>query len=389
MNKPKSSPKRLDFKTFEDKVDKEGLVWEEKKEFEKAIIAYDKLLTEVESLSSSGSRENREKDAMIAYVLMRKAGVLLQTGKGVLGEQLMQDALLHAEKSRNSLIIARAKLGIGVFYGSGDRFEDAEKLMKEALTSFGEGKNYDDKQGQGWTLLNLGGLYRKQGRLIQAEQNLTKAIEILKRIENWVGVASAYEMIAKVQTGKGNKELAKKDLLAAISFYEKQGMTGKADLLKRGAERNTALHQHLKEMKSGKTDTQVPEKLVKGVVEFHGHLGPFLILGLKAGLLANSLLGKDCFKTRTVVTTNPSPPDSCFIDGIQFVTGCTMGKGNIELRKGKGVSVRFSKEGTTLTLKLRKETLDYVRSILSEEAAKEASLNLLSRPTHELFDMEK
>jgi formylmethanofuran dehydrogenase subunit E len=386
MSRPKSSPKRLDFKSFEEKVDKEGLVWEEKEEFEKAIIAYDKLLTEVESLSSS---ENLEKDAMLAYVLMRKAGVLLQMGKAVLGEQLMQESVVHAEKSRNSLIIARAKLGIGVFNGSSDRFEEAEKLMKAALASFGEGKSYDDIQGRGWTLLNLGGLYRKQGKLIQAEQNLLKAIEILKEIKNWVGVASAYEMKAKVQTAKGDRESAKKDLLASVLFYEKQGMTEKADSLKKGAERNSRLHQRLKEMKSGRTDTQVPEELVKGVVEFHGHLGLFLVLGLKAGLLANSLLGKDCFKTRTIVTINPSPPDSCFVDGIQFVTGCTMGKGNIELRKGKGVSVRFSKEGKTLTLKLRKETLDYVTSILSEEAAKEASLNLLSKSAYELFDMEK
>jgi tetratricopeptide (TPR) repeat protein len=220
-------------KAFEEKIDKEGLVWEEKEEFEKAMIAYDKLLAEVEPLSSSDSRENREKDAMFAYVLMRKAGVLLQTGKATLGEQLMQEALTHAEKSRNSLIIARAKLGIGVFYGSSDRFGEAEKFMKAALASFDKGESYDDRQGQGWTLLNLSGLYRKQGKLIQAEQNLLKAIEMLKGIENWVGVASAYEMKAKVQTAKGNKELAREDLLAAISFYEKQGMTEKADSLKK------------------------------------------------------------------------------------------------------------------------------------------------------------
>lgn len=236
MSRSTSSPKRLDFKTFEEKVDKGGLVWEEKEEFEKAIIAYDKLLAEVESLSSS---ENKEKDAMLAYVLMRKAGVLLQTGKAILGEQLMQEALAHAEKSRNSLIIARAKLGIGVFYGSSDRFEEAEKLMKAALTSFGKGKSYDDRQGQGWTLLNLGGLYRKQGKLIQAEQNLLKSIGILKRIENWVGVASAYEMKAKVKTAKGDKKLARADMLKAISFYEKQGMIEKADSLKKDVGRNT------------------------------------------------------------------------------------------------------------------------------------------------------
>ena len=66
-----------------------------------------------------------------------------------------------------------------------------------------------------------------------------------------------------------------------------------------------------------------------------------------------------------------------------------MGKGNIELLKGKGVSVCFSKEGKTLTLKLRKEMLDYVRSILSEEAAMQASLNLLNKSAYELFETEQ
>lgn len=142
-------------------------------------------------------------------------------------------------------------------------------------------------------------------------------------------------------------------------------------------------------MMSKKSNIQVPSDILREVVKFHGHLGPFLILGLKAGLLANSILGKDYFKTRTVVTTNPLPPLSCFVDGIQFVTGCTMGKGNIELRKGKRVSVRFSKENKTLTLKVRKEILDYVSSISTEKASEQASHELLNKSAQELFEIEE
>jgi len=105
------------------------------------------------------------------------------------------------------------------------------------LQSFSKGTDYDSKQGYGWALLNLGGLYHKQGKLVEAEQNLLEAIKILEIIENWVGVASAYELKAKVNDTKGNNELAKKDLLSAISFYEKQGMTEKADSLKEDIKR--------------------------------------------------------------------------------------------------------------------------------------------------------
>jgi tetratricopeptide (TPR) repeat protein len=226
--------KGLNLKEFEERVDREGLTWEEKEQFEKALDAYNRLLAEAEAYSPTNQFENNEKNAVMAYLLMRKAGVLLQTGKAEQGEQLMHRALDHAEQSDNSLIIARAKFGVGVFYGSTNRFEEAEKLLTEALSSFGKGTDYDSKQGHGWALLNLGGLYGKQGKWVMAEQKLVKAIKLLETIENWVGVASAYELKANLETARGNAESAKKDLLRAISFYERQGMIEKADALREG-----------------------------------------------------------------------------------------------------------------------------------------------------------
>jgi tetratricopeptide (TPR) repeat protein len=225
--------KGLNLKAFEEKADKEGLTWEMKEQFERALDAYNRLLAEAEAFSPTSQSEDNEKNAVMAYLLMRKAGVLLQTGKAELGEQLMHQALDYAEQSNNSLVIARAKLGVGVFYGSTNRFEKAEKLLKEALLSFGKNTDYDSNQGYGWALLNLGGLYGKQGKWVLAEQKLVEAIKLLETIENWVGVASAYELKAKHDSARGDTESAKKDLLRAISFYEKQGMTEKADSLRK------------------------------------------------------------------------------------------------------------------------------------------------------------
>lgn len=142
-------------------------------------------------------------------------------------------------------------------------------------------------------------------------------------------------------------------------------------------------------MKPEKANAPVPDKLVRGAMEFHGHLGPFLVLGLKAGLLANSLFGKDCFKTKAVVMTEPSPPNSCFVDGVQFVTGCTMGKGNIKLRKGKDVSVLFTKEGRKLRLTLKNDVVESIKSISSEEESRRVSLDLTKRSVWDLFEIEK
>jgi formylmethanofuran dehydrogenase subunit E len=112
-------------------------------------------------------------------------------------------------------------------------------------------------------------------------------------------------------------------------------------------------------------------------------------LGAKAGLLANSLLGKDYFKTTAIVVTKPSPPTSCFVEGVQFVTGCTMGKRNIRLRKGKNTSVVFLREGKRVRLRVKDEVLDSINKIASEAEPNRESARLLDSPTSELFEVEK
>lgn len=133
----------------------------------------------------------------------------------------------------------------------------------------------------------------------------------------------------------------------------------------------------------------VPKELIESAGRFHGHLGPFLILGLKAGLFANEVLGKDYFKTRVIVETEPIPPCSCFADGIQFATGCTMGKGNIELRRGRSLTVLFIKGNEKLKLSLKDEILKSLKGKSSWEESEKTALKLSKRPVHELFDIRK
>jgi formylmethanofuran dehydrogenase subunit E len=144
-----------------------------------------------------------------------------------------------------------------------------------------------------------------------------------------------------------------------------------------------------RKMQSKRIGPETSEEFLKRVVEFHGHLGPFLILGVKAGLLANSLLGKDCFEMKAIVVTKPSPPTSCFVDGVQFVTGCTMGKRNIKLRKGKNTSAIFLKDGKTVKLRVKEEVLESVNRVASEDESNKKSLRLFNSPMSELFEVEK
>jgi formylmethanofuran dehydrogenase subunit E len=131
----------------------------------------------------------------------------------------------------------------------------------------------------------------------------------------------------------------------------------------------------------------LPEDLIDDAVRFHGHLGPFLILGLKAGLFANETLGKDYFETRVFVETEDTPPCSCVVDGLQFTTGCTMGKGNIELKRGHSLHLVFTKGDKRLKLVLKDAILDALKGTHSHKERKETALEISQRPVEELFEI--
>ncbi|RJQ07391.1 MAG: hypothetical protein C4551_06755 [Bacillota bacterium] len=75
-----------------------------------------------------------------------------------------------------------------------------------------------------------------------------------------------------------------------------------------------------------------PGELLLRIEDFHGHLGPYVILGFRAGRLALDLLGAEgYFDLEATVHCGDEPPLSCFADGVQFGSGCTTGKGNLKV----------------------------------------------------------
>lgn len=81
---------------------------------------------------------------------------------------------------------------------------------------------------------------------------------------------------------------------------------------------------------------------LKEAVRFHGHLGPYLVLGLLAGKYAlKKLKAKKYFGIVVFVRGATQKPKSCFIDGLQLSTGATCGKGNIQKSAGKELKVLF------------------------------------------------
>jgi len=88
--------------------------------------------------------------------------------------------------------------------------------------------------------------------------------------------------------------------------------------------------------------------------KFHGHECGGLTLGYKVATFALERLDFDRSSDEELVAIVEN--DSCAVDGIQIVTGCTFGKGNLIFRDyGKQVYTFFNRntgEGIRITRKL-------------------------------------
>ena len=88
-------------------------------------------------------------------------------------------------------------------------------------------------------------------------------------------------------------------------------------------------------------DSYMQKKIsIKQAADFHGHLGPYLILGIIAGELALKKLGcKKFFGLEVNVRGANKKPKSCLVDGLQLSTGATYGKGNIKKISGNSIQI--------------------------------------------------
>ena len=132
-------------------------------------------------------------------------------------------------------------------------------------------------------------------------------------------------------------------------------------------------------------------ELEERATEFHGHGGPFMIIGLRMGLAALDFLDSEgWFRIRCRAHLRWAPPDSCTIDGIQSSTGCTMGKHNIDVEETEGISAEFLAGEKRVRITLRRDTLSFVRDSFDagDEAVEYCMAWLREAAVEELFHVE-
>jgi len=129
-------------------------------------------------------------------------------------------------------------------------------------------------------------------------------------------------------------------------------------------------------------------KQLETIERFHGHLGPYVVLGYRMGLIANDKLGEDPFCKNAIVYTGNSPPISCLVDGIQLSSGCTLGKGNIEVIDDKdAVAEFFNKSNEKLKIKLKDNIKNEIDTTVTEENIVSYSQNIWKKNDEDLFEI--
>ncbi|MDI6917371.1 MAG: formylmethanofuran dehydrogenase subunit E family protein [Thermoplasmatales archaeon] len=126
---------------------------------------------------------------------------------------------------------------------------------------------------------------------------------------------------------------------------------------------------------------------LENLKKFHGHLGPYVVVGFRMGKLAVEKFGAGGKELRCVVKTGTKPPISCIIDGIQFSSSCTLGKGNISVENKGLAEAVFFRDDKRIKIKLKDDIKSRIDREMSKENEEELSLWVYGMNAEKLFNI--
>ena len=115
-------------------------------------------------------------------------------------------------------------------------------------------------------------------------------------------------------------------------------------------------------------------------VKFHGHECPGLAIGYRASLYVQELLNIDFSSDEEIVCISEN--DSCSIDAVQLITGCTAGKGNLIFHITGKHAYSFYNRANNKSIRIILKKID------SEMSREETFKYVMESESDDLFDIK-
>jgi len=109
---------------------------------------------------------------------------------------------------------------------------------------------------------------------------------------------------------------------------------------------------------------------ISNAVNFHGHLGPFLVIGVRMGVIGMRELKLRSNDGKLLVTAHLkySIPISCVLDGLQVITRCTTGNQKLRLIDSSNIAAKFTlNNGKEVTVEVDFAVYNKLKSQLLSE----------------------
>ncbi len=126
---------------------------------------------------------------------------------------------------------------------------------------------------------------------------------------------------------------------------------------------------------------------IEGIQAFPGHMCPGLAIGIRASELALREIGSHSVDEEIVAIVET---DMCGVDAIQYLTGCTFGKGNLIHRDyGKNAFTFIRRaDGKAMRVSLRPDALRSPEAGDADMTREERVQQILEAPESVLFDVQ-
>lgn len=134
--------------------------------------------------------------------------------------------------------------------------------------------------------------------------------------------------------------------------------------------------------------------MIKNAQKLHGHLGPFLVLGVRMGMIAKKALNaadEQQTSLKASVKVPLFPPFSCLLDGIQTATTCTVGNQRLTIENSEEICVSVARQNAAGTVKiaLKPKMAEELEKRRSEDSLTEKfALELAHMPENQLFNVK-